>query len=181
MAAFEGCRSYYGLGKLATEHAVQIRGGSVIRPGLIYSEQNGGLTARITALAKTFPLVPMIGSGRYPLYTCHVEDLCDLIAHIAQMEELPRDIITAANPSPVTLRALAKSAEGVNAPSPIFPIPWRLVAAGLRLLENLGLRPDFRSDSVVSLVHANKAPDFKAIQDISVSFRPFVHLQQSDR
>ena len=181
MAAFEGCQSYYGLGKLVTEHAVQIRGGSVIRPGMIYSEQNGGLAARIIALARKFPLVPMIGSGRFPFYTCHVDDLCELIVHIAQMDEPPRNIISAANPSPVTLRDLAKSARADKASSPIFPIPWRLVAAGLWSLENLGLRPGFRSDSIVSLVHANRAPDFKAIQDIPVIFRPFAHVPQGDR
>jgi nucleoside-diphosphate-sugar epimerase len=173
MAAFEGCRSYYGLSKLVTEHAAQIRSGFVVRPGLIYSEQNGGLAAKITKLAQTLPLMPMIGSGQYPLYTCHLEDLCNLVIEIAQMEQPPRSIITAANASPITLRALAKNANGGSAPPFIFPIPWRLIAAGLWLAERLGLRLDFCSDSVVSLVHAIKAPDFTTVQNMHGSFRPW--------
>jgi nucleoside-diphosphate-sugar epimerase len=171
MAAFEGCRSLYGLGKLAAEDAVSVRG-VAIRPGTIYGERNGGLAAQIAALARRFPVVPMIGTGRYPLYTCHVEDLCELIAHVAKMEHPPRGVLTAANSSPVTLRTLVEGAKG-TAPV-IVPIPWRLIAAGLWLAESLGLRLGFRCDSVVSLVHANKAPDFTAIQNMSVVFRPFI-------
>jgi nucleoside-diphosphate-sugar epimerase len=171
MAAFEGCCSKYGLGKLAAEHAARVRGGVVARPGLIYGDRNGGLAAQIAALAKKMPLVPMIGNGRYPLYTCHVEDLCALLLFLATVERPPADIITAANRSPVTLRGLAEQARGLSAP--ILPIPWRLIAAGLWLAEAIGLRLAFRSDSVVSIVHANTAPDFTTLENIPVVFRPF--------
>ncbi|HTT48977.1 MAG TPA: NAD-dependent epimerase/dehydratase family protein [Pseudolabrys sp.] len=170
VAAFEGCRSLYGLGKLAAEDAALIRGGAVIRPGVVYSEDNGGLAARVEATAKRFPLVPMVGDGRYPLYTCHVDDLCALIAHLARAQDLPRAIITAANPTPITLRRLVES---VTPPPRLVPIPWRLFAAGLRLAEALGLRPAFRADSVVSLVHGNANPDFSALRECPVTFRPY--------
>jgi nucleoside-diphosphate-sugar epimerase len=174
MAAFEGCRSLYGLGKLTAEDALRIRGGVTIRPGVIYSGQNRGLVAKITTLAKKFPVVPMIGSGRYPLYTCHVEDLCELMVHVAQMDQPPGDILIAANASPVMLRTLAEGEKGVDALRLIIPFPWRLIAAGLWLAESLGLRLGFRNDSVVSLVYANQTPDFTAIQNMPVVFRPFV-------
>jgi NADH dehydrogenase len=172
MAAFEGCRSLYGLGKLAAEDAACIRGGVIVRPGMIYSECNGGLAAQIEAIARKFPLVPMIGTGRYPLYTCHLKDLCALIAYVAQMEKPPREILTAASPSPVTLRALVEGAKGSAARC--IPIPWRLLVAVLRLAEALGTRLAFRSDSVVSLVHADRTPDFTAVENIPIVFRPFM-------
>jgi nucleoside-diphosphate-sugar epimerase len=171
MAAFEGCRSKYGLGKLAAEHATRIRGGLIIRPGFTYGEQNGGLAAAIVALAKSLPVVPMIGDGRYPLYTCHIEDLCSLIAHLANTQQPMRDVVTAANRSPVTLRGLVEQAKGA---SPIIvPIPWRLIVGSLWLTEAIGLSLSFRSDNVVSIVHANKAPDFAPLETVPVSFRPF--------
>jgi nucleoside-diphosphate-sugar epimerase len=176
MAAFEGCRSKYGLGKLAAEHATRIRGGLVVRPGLIYGDRNGGLAAQIAALAKKLPIVPMIGNGDYPLYTCHVEDLCALLLFLAKVEGPPADIVTAANRSPATLRGLAEQAKGGSAP--ILPIPWRLIAAGLQLAEAMGLRLAFRSDSVVSIVNANRAPDFAALEKIPVVFRPFAQASQ---
>jgi nucleoside-diphosphate-sugar epimerase len=173
MAAFEGCRSKYGLGKLAAEHAVQIRGGCVIRPGFTYGEQNGGLAAKVVAAAKALPIVPMIGSGRYPLYTCHIDDLSALIVHLAGAEPWVGELFTAANALPVTLRGLVEQAKTPAAPPPVVPIPWRLVAASLWLAEVIGLRLGFRSDNVVSIVHANTAPDFTPLARVPVSFRPF--------
>ena len=173
MAAFEGCRSKYGLGKLAAEHAARIRGGVVVRPGVIYSERNGGLAAQIAALAKKAPVVPMIGNGNYPLYTCHVDNLCALLLFLARAEQPPTDIITAAHRSPVTLRGLVEQGRGDKSPASIVPIPWRLVAAGLWLAEAIGVRLAVRSDSVISIVHANTAPNFTALEDIPVVFRPF--------
>ena len=171
MAAFEGCRSYYGLAKLMAENAVRIRGGTVVRPGVIYGERNGGLAADVAALVKKFPIVPMIGTGRYPLYTCHVDDLCALLTHVAQIRPVPDAILTAANPLPVTLRTLVKRRLGA---SPfIFPLPWQLIAAGLWVAQCMGLCLRFRSDSVVSIVHANKSPDFLPTKGMPVSFRPF--------
>jgi len=173
MAAFEGCRSKYGLGKLAAEDAARIRGGIVIRPGLIHGAPNIGLAAQIAALARRFPAVPMIGSGRYPLYTCHIDDLCHLLVHVALTEQPHRAIITAANSNPVTLRALVEQAKGEGRPPLVIPVPWRLLAAVLRLVEAAGLRAGFRSDSVVSIVHANGTPDFTALQSMPVRFRAF--------
>jgi nucleoside-diphosphate-sugar epimerase len=174
MAAFEGCRSKYGLGKLATEEAARIRGGTVIRPGFIYGAENGGLAGAIVRLAKVLPIVPMIGSGRYPLYACHIYDLCDLIVRLAEAKEPMRDIVTAASESPVTLRALVEQANAGASSPVIVPIPWRFVAGSLWLAEAVGLRLSFRSDNVVSIAHANRTPDFTPLQRLPVSFRPFL-------
>jgi len=175
MAAFEGCRSNYGLSKLATEDAVRVRGGVVIRPGLVYGGSNNGLTAKIASLARSSSIIPMIGTGRYPLYTCYIDDLCALIVHMAQTERPLGDVLTAANASPVTLRALVEQMKGAATPSLIFPIPWQLIAAGLWMTEAMGLQLSFRSDSVISIVHANKAPDFTAVNNMGILFRPFTH------
>jgi len=174
MAAFEGSRSKYGLCKLAAEDAARIRGGVIIRPGLIHGGPNIGLAAQIASLAKRLPVVPMIGSGRYVLYTCHIDDLCELLVHIALAERLPHGVITAANASPVTLRMLIEQAKSDGKPPLIIPIPWRLLAAALRLAEVAGVRVGFRSDSVISIVNANSAPDFTAVQSMPVRFRAFL-------
>src|ERR1700678_1901431 len=39
ISAFDESESYYGKTKLAVEHAVSLRGGVVIRPGLVYGER----------------------------------------------------------------------------------------------------------------------------------------------
>lgn len=173
LAAYEGCRSKYGLGKLAAEEAAHVRGGLIIRPGVIYSEANGSIAGQIAAVARKLPIVPMIGTGRYPLYMCHVDDLCRLIVHMTQMDRPPSVPVVAAHPSPVTLRALAESAQRDHGFRMILPIPWLGLFAALWCAEKLGIRLGFRSDSVVSLVYANPSVDLSVLQRLAVSFRPF--------
>jgi len=172
MSAFEGCRSDYGRGKLLAENAIAVRGGISIRPGMLYSKDNGGLTAKIATAARTLPVVPTIGNGRFPLYTCHVDDLTALVLYLVQAEHIPEGIITAAHPKPTTLLDIVKSAAG-NKSRVIIRMPPSWITAGLWILERFGLRPAFRSDSVRSLVHADPGPDFSALEKIPVSFRPF--------
>jgi len=172
MSAFEGCRSHYGRGKLAAENAVCIRGGIAVRPGMIYSETNGGLAAKIAAVARRMPVIPMIGRGDYPLFTCHADDLCDLIVQLAKAETVPDAILTAANPEPISLlKIVYKASSGKS--RVVIALPWPLIAFGLWMLECLGMRPGFRSDSVVSLVHANEDPNFEPAKAFPVTFRPF--------
>ena len=52
----------------------------------------------------------------------------------------------------------------------IRPRHWRYYCASA---EALRLQFGFRSDSVVSIVHANRAPDFTAVENMGILFRPF--------
>ncbi|MGE3622823.1 MAG: NAD-dependent epimerase/dehydratase family protein [Bdellovibrionales bacterium] len=170
MSAFEGCRSHYGRSKLAAENAVQIRGGIAVRPGMIYGEKNGGIAAQIIRIAKKWPVIPMIDRGDFPFYSCHVDDLCAAILHLANADEIAGNLYIAANPAPVSLIGLAKSAS-MGKPKLIFSVPWSWMFAALWLAERIGLRPPFRSDSVFSLVHRNPDPDFRLA--VPVNFRPY--------
>jgi nucleoside-diphosphate-sugar epimerase len=172
LAAFEGCRSHYGLAKLAAEEAVRVRGGATIRPGMIYNAENGGLAGKIMAFARRFRAIPMIGRGDQPLFTCHIDDLCGLVVHLAQVEKMPKDILVAAHPSAITLLKIVETASA-GKPRLILMIPWRWLVAALWLAEGIGLHLPFRSDSVVSLAHANPRPDFEAIKKLPVQFRAF--------
>jgi nucleoside-diphosphate-sugar epimerase len=171
LSAFEGCRSLYGRGKLAVEDSVRVRGGVSIRPGMVYPGTTGSLAERVGSVSHRFPVIPVIGHGNYPVYTCHVDDLCELVAYLARTEELPDEVLVAANPSPTTLRQLVRTASGGRSRM-IVSVPWRWVAAGLWIAEHIGLGPGFRSDSVVSHVHPNPAMDF-ATSKTPVRFRPF--------
>jgi nucleoside-diphosphate-sugar epimerase len=172
MAAFEGCRSHYGKAKLAGEEAVRVRNGLAVRPGFIFSETSGGLAGMIAGAARRLPVLPMIGSGDYRLYPCHLDDLCALLLQLPEYGS-KQPVLTAACDQPVTLRTIALTARSPRPPPFILPVPWRLLALGLWSAERLGLRLGFRSDSVISLVNSNAAPDFSALQDFAVRFRPW--------
>ena len=178
MSAYDGCRSLYGQAKMEIEAALGASGqGCAVRPGLIYSmpiTESGGMVGSLLNSVHR-GLIPLIGKGQQELYLCHEHDLAHLIDRVSQNPIASGQTpITAANPRPYTLREiiqlLAQTVNGNKAR--LAPVPWKLVWAGLRLLEGAGLNPPFRSDSVLSLVHQNPSPDFSTIPD-GVGFRDF--------
>ena len=50
----------------------------------------------------------------------------------------------------------------------LVPFPWQVMWAGLKTLEFLGLRLDFRSDSLLSLVNQDPKPDLKEARDLGL-------------
>jgi hypothetical protein len=54
-----------------------------------------------------------------------------------------------------------------------IPLPWWLVWAGLKSAETCGLRLNFRSDSLVSLMRQNPNPDFSPNAQAGLICRPF--------
>ncbi len=60
-------------------------------------------------------------------------------------------------------------------------MPW----LGLKTVESIGLPLGFRSDSLVSLINQNAAPDFSATDRVGLRRRPFawlmIVLTKSDR
>ena len=166
ISAFDGARSVYGQTKRQLERAVLAQGGVVLRLGLVHGGdgrlRDGGLFGTIRQTVRRSRLVPMIGGGRGPQ---HLLDAARLQAAIRRAVAGDVDTvgvpITLADAAPIAFRDLVvriAAEEGRR----VFrlPIPWRLLHAGLRLAEGLGLRLPVRSDSVVSFIHADPAPDF---------------------
>ncbi len=157
LAAFEGTRSEYGEVKLALERAVRERGGVALRPGIVFGARGGGLFGTLVATLSEGSLTPLIGGGRQRLFVTHDERLCELVEAIARRHfdsELP---VFAAHEVPSNLRAIATqiaSAQGLRLrPLTVPTLPAYLA---LRAAERLGLKLEFRSDSVRSL--ANPIP-----------------------
>jgi len=55
----------------------------------------------------------------------------------------------------------------------LIPLPWPLLYAGLRAGEILGRKMPFRSDSVISFVHQDPAPDFSRIEALGIQVPPW--------
>ena len=107
--------------------------------------------------------MPLIGDGGLPQYLLHEQTLAEAIRRAVRgdFDHAARSI-TVAQPEPVTFRELLSHVarqEGRDIHA--VPVPWRLLYIGLRLAEALGLNLNFRSDSVLSFVFQNTAPDFE--------------------
>jgi nucleoside-diphosphate-sugar epimerase len=175
ISAFAGCRSLYGRAKLEIEAMAADRGAVVVRPGLVFGPRPGGMLRALDRLS-TFPLaVPIVGAGNAIQYVAHEDDLGGLISLATRRpDEMTMAPVVAAHRHAYTLRAIMTSLSLSHGRRPRFvPIPAGLVAAGLSLLEAVGLRPKIRRDSLVSLLHSDPAPDFGPLERLGLNFRPF--------
>jgi nucleoside-diphosphate-sugar epimerase len=173
ISAFDEAESYYGKTKLAVEHAVALRGGAVIRPGLVYGERPGGMFGALKAQAGRGSIIPLLGTGRYAQYLVHEDDLAAAVVAAVSTEKVPQRPVTVAHPEPRPLRSLMQQLAQSQGNNPRFVlVPWPLVYQGLKFAEAAGLKLGFRSDSVIGLVRHNRHPDLNASL-LGVVPRPF--------
>jgi len=177
ISAFPGATSLYGRAKLETEDAAQGVGAVVLRPGLIWADDPdtaGGMFGALAAAARR-PILPIIGSGRYPQYLVHIDDLVDVVIGVCEGTISPaQDPLIVAAPAPVVFTDLVRRlAEPQRSPH-LVRVPWRIVRAGLRAAELTRLPLGFRSDSVTSLVHHGPAPDATTLARLGIACREFL-------
>ena len=171
MSAFEGCRSKYGRAKLSIERKARDHHPEtvIVRPGLVYDRQAGGIVGAMQGFIGRLPVVPLIGGGQ-EFYTCHSEDLAQAVLELSDGALSGRPVI-AAEAQPHTYREILSTIAEAGGRRPRFlPVPYALAYNGLRLLEALRVPMDFRSDSLVGLMNADPAPQFSPLK---TTFRPF--------
>ena len=175
ISAFDGCRSLYGKAKLEIEKIALDAGALVVRPGLVYGGAVGGMFGKLEEKMKKSTVVPLIGNGSQIQFLVHNEDLCAFIEKFASgnLETSPR-IVTAAHDHPWRFKELIREIAGAQGKKPTFiPVPWRAVWLALKSAELCGLKLNFRSDSLVSLMYQNPAPDFSPNAALGLTCRPF--------
>ena len=175
ISAFDGCRSLYGRAKLEIEKIALDNGALAIRPGLVYGSGPGGMFGKLAAQVRQSSIIPMIGDGSQIQFLVHNEDLSAFIEKFAagEIPVAPR-VLTAAHGQPWPFKQLLlEIARGLGKKIRFIPLPWRLVWAGLKSAETCGLRLNFRSDSLGSLMHQNPQPDFSPNAAAGLVCRPF--------
>jgi nucleoside-diphosphate-sugar epimerase len=175
ISAFAGARSAYGQSKLRVERMVFDRpGGVVVRPGLVWGAGPGGMFGALTKQVESGSMIPMIGSGRYPQYLVHEDDLGDAIRKAVAGGLKVSAPITVANEVPWLLRDLIEDiARKQGKKVTLLPVPWPAVYAGLKAAELMGAKLNFRSDSVLSLVFQDPSPDFTPANQLGLARRSY--------
>jgi nucleoside-diphosphate-sugar epimerase len=175
ISAYEGCRSLYGKAKLEIEQVALGAGALIVRPGLVYGPRPGAMFGRLVALVKASPALPIMGDGRQVQFLVHQEDLAAFVLRFVRgATPAPTRPLTAAHDRPWTLRQLLTEIGRALHRRPRFiPVPWRGIWVGLKAAELCGARPNFRSDSLVSLMYQNPRPDFSANAAVGLVCRPF--------
>lgn len=175
ISAFDGCRSLYGRAKLEIEKIALDQGALVIRPGLVYGGGPGGMFGKLAAQIRDSSVIPMIGDGSQIQFLVHNEDLSAFVEQFAAEKiQMAPAILTAAHAQPWPFKQLLlEIARGLGKKPKFVPLPWRLVWLGLKSAEVCGLKLNFRSDSLVSLMHQNPSPDFSGNSKAGLVCRPF--------
>ena len=175
ISAYAGCRSLYGRAKLEIEQIAHAHGAQVIRSGLVYGHDAGGMFGKLNAQVQKSSVIPLLGDGSQIQFLVHFEDLAAFVERLARGElEISTAILTAANAQPWPFKELLREiARRQNRQIRLVPLPWRLVWLALKSAESCGLRLNFRSDSLVSLMHQNPAPDFSPNAAAGLTCREF--------
>ena len=175
LSAFAGCRSLYGRAKVEIEGFARSTGAFVIRPGLVYGDNPGGVFGRLVCQVRGARFVPVIRGGQQVQYLLHDEDL----GHVVQGcldGRVPAGVepIAVAHQQGWELKEiLAQIARALSKRVTFLPVPWQLAWLGLKGLEVAGARPNFRSDSLISLVCQNPRPSFALVKSLGFQCRPF--------
>ncbi|RFU46017.1 NAD(P)-dependent oxidoreductase [Paraburkholderia sp. DHOC27] len=173
ISAYAGARSVYGQAKLGVERLALDAGGVVLRLGLVYGPNEGGVFGSLKQVADKARFVPMIGDGSALQYLLHEDTLADVLRRAVGGEfDRARHPLTIAQPNGIAFRAILRYlASEQGRQLVLIPVPWRVLYAGLKFAETLGLKLNFRSDSVISFVFQNPAPDFTALDQFGIAPR----------
>jgi len=162
MSAHKDCKSLYGRAKLQIENVALQLGATVIRPGLIFGKNSGGVLGSLEKMVEKRTIIPDIMTGKNKLFLVHEQDLMSLIETIIRKNINTSNPIYAAAKRPMTLTQIIKKISITMKKKVIFiPMPWQLIWIILKISEILNININFRSDSLISLVNQNRIERFQ--------------------
>lgn len=172
MSAYFGTKQDYGLMKLAVERAVLEANQVVVRPGLVYGAESGGMASTLSKLAR-LPVIPVFRGAQQ--FTLHVDDFLGAMVKLIRLDDVPSAVIGLAHEPPTPFKeimvALAPNERGS---AKTVSIPWHPLLTTLRVAERLNVPLPVRSDSLLGLVRpAPNVPGRDVATKLGLSFRPF--------
>lgn len=144
---------------------------TIIRPTMIYGAEGDRNIARLLALLRRTPVVPVPGGGRRLQQPVHVQDLARAVLASAVTNAAISKIYNVAGPQALTFRDLLREAgAAVDRRPRLLPVPMRPTIWALQAYEKAASRPRFRAEQLERLSE-DKAFDISAaVADLD--FRP---------
>lgn len=173
MSAYVGTRQLYGRAKLASERDVLARQQQVVRLGLVYGREQGGMIAALGRIAG-LPVIPVMGRSCRQ-FTVHTSDMAAAVLRIVEDPAPVGDALGLAHPVSVRFDDIIRALAAGRGRDPVLvPIPWSPVYAAMRGAEAISLRLPLRADSVLGLVRpASYVPNVDVWARLGVDVRPF--------
>ncbi len=178
ISAHAAARSMYGRAKLACEQAALAVGAAIVRPGRVWGPQGAATFGALERAVGRLPVVPLPVPQELRLYLTHEDDLAALLEGL--LDRWPAGsgkLYVAASPDWLEFGEFLRLQTPKSGRRPRFvQLPWRLVRLGLSALEEIGVKPPFRSDGILDLATADPQPLAHATDRTDrygVSFRPY--------
>lgn len=171
LSAHKQSDSKYGVSKFESEKIFLRNNSSVLRAGIVYGEDVGGIFEKLNKLVRFLPVIPVPYRGNNLFYTSHIDDLID---EIVQQVIYPRHkIILAANSYPLSFYHLIDKISKFNnlsrvlLPSPKQPLDFFFKNL-VKLFPNIAL-----ADSMLSLSKSVNYTELSILGQPSTQFREF--------
>ena len=178
IAAFPTASSMYGRAKLACERAALAAGAAAVRPGRVWGPRGAATFGALERAVESLPVVPLPAPGGLKLYFTHEDDLAALVEGLIDLWPAGSGkLYVAASADWLEFEEFLRSLALRAGRRPRFvQLPWRFVRLGLKILEDMGAKPPFRSDGILSLAKGDERPLAHATDHTDrygVSFRPY--------
>tara|TARA_B100001057_G_scaffold499773_2_gene611726 strand:+ start:1045 stop:1896 length:852 start_codon:yes stop_codon:yes gene_type:complete len=174
MSAFHNCKSMYGKAKYILEKKMDKMNVVILRPGLIYGSELGGIMGSLNKIVNKYKYIPIPGDGKQIFYLSHYEDICILIQKIIEKKLYSKSPIISASRKKFFFKNILKILATKNSKN-IYLIKTneKILYYIIRLMEKLKIKISFRSDSFISMINQNPNPNFDNQKEINIFFRSF--------
>ncbi|MCW1148826.1 NAD-dependent epimerase/dehydratase family protein [Flavobacterium lacisediminis] len=147
-SAHSEAMSHYGKNKFECEKIFNLSTDVVIKPGLVLGDC--GFASEVISFVKKSNVIPLIGGGKQPLQTLHINDLCLAIDVI--MENAYCGLFSIAETHVLTMKSFYKEIGAIlNKKIFFIPVPFSIVFWITRSFELLKLKLPISSESLLGL------------------------------
>lgn len=147
---------------------------TVIRPTMIYGAPGDRNIARLLALLRRSPVLPVPGGGNRLQQPVHVEDLADALLAAASSPKASGRVYDVAGPEPLTFRQLLlEAAQAVGRRPRLVPVPLRPSLWAVSGYERAVRRPRLKTEQLRRLAEDKSFDITAAVEDLGYRPRSF--------
>ena len=168
--------SHYAKSKLEVESLLNPERDMTLRLGLVLGP--GGFAGRLLGvLARTW-IVPLMGTGRQPVYVIHIEDLCEVVESLIQSPD--SGTLQIGHPRELTVVGVNRALARVLRRRVLFlPLPSGLFQPLVSLAEHLGAELPVTSENLLGLQGARPLDLGEDMGRLGFAIRSFDELLES--
>ena len=168
----------YGISKNKAEEIIIDSGMDyvILRPALIYGEGDNKNLTKLAALIKRFPVIPLIGTGRYLRQPVYVGDVVNAISRVIQTNK-KNAIYSIGGPDQIRFRdILKKISVTLNVRRIFIPVPIsliRIIGMGYWKLTKNPIITKIQLESLIINQTFSFKEIYKTSNDLKISFNSF--------